>query len=80
MVGIKDQDTGQVHAEVPHSTDYKSLQGFVHELTVVGATVYTEDHKAYSNMQGVKHETVKHSVGEYVNERATTNGVESFWA
>ena len=31
-------------------------------------------------MQGVKHETVKHSVGEYVNEQATTNGVESFWA
>ena len=26
------------------------------------------------------HETVKHSVSEYVNEQAHTNGMESFWA
>ena len=79
VVGIKDQDTGQVHAEVTSSTDSKALQGFVHKHTVDGVTVYTDDHKAYSNMQGVKRETVKHSVGEYVNDKATTNGVESFW-
>ncbi len=80
VVGIKDQDTGQVHAEVTESTGGEALQGFIHKHTESGATVYTDDHKAYSNMQGVKHETVKHSVGEYVNEQATTNGVESFWA
>ncbi len=80
VVGMKDQDTGQVHAEVTSSTGKESLQGFVHKHTADGATVYTDDHKAYSNMQGVKHETVKHSVGEYVNDQATTNGVESFWA
>ena len=79
VVGIKDQDTGQVHAEVTPSTGADALQGFVHKHTADGVTVYTDDHKAYSNMQGVKHETVKHSVGEYVNEKATTNGVESFW-
>ncbi len=27
-----------------------------------------------------KHETVKHSVGEYVREQAHTNGMESFWS
>ena len=26
------------------------------------------------------HETVKHSVSEYVNGQAHTNGIESFWA
>ena len=26
------------------------------------------------------HKSVKHSVGEYVNEKAHTNGIESFWA
>ncbi len=80
VVGIKDQDTGQVHAKVTPSIGSDALQDFVHEHTVPGATVYTDDHKAYSNMQGVEHKTVKHSVGEYVNEQATTNGVESFWA
>ena len=27
-----------------------------------------------------KHETVKHSISEYVNGMAHTNGIESFWA
>ena len=27
-----------------------------------------------------EHKTVKHSVGEYVNKAASTNGIESFWA
>ena len=27
-----------------------------------------------------EHESVKHSVGEYVRGKASTNGVESFWA
>ena len=69
-----------MHAEVTESTGSDPLQGFVHEHTAVGVTGYTDDHKAYANMKGVKHETVKHSVGEYVNEQATTNVVESFWA
>lgn len=80
VVGIKDQDTGQVHAEVAPSTDKETLHGFVNKHTEDGATVYTDEAKGYKGLQGVKHETVKHSVGEYVNEQATTNGVESFWA
>ena len=27
-----------------------------------------------------EHETVKHSISEYVNGMAHTNGIESFWA
>lgn len=27
-----------------------------------------------------KHESVNHSVGEYVRDMAHTNGIESFWA
>ena len=27
-----------------------------------------------------EHETVKHSICEYVNQMAHTNGIESFWA
>jgi hypothetical protein len=28
----------------------------------------------------VQHQTVRHSAGEFVNELAHTNGIESFWA
>ena len=44
--------------------------------------VYTDDAKAYSALEkiGFEHESVKHSVGEYVNEQAHINGMESFWS
>ena len=44
-----------------------------------GATVYTDDHGGYQGMP-FEHETVKHSISEYVNGMAHTNGIESFWA
>ena len=46
---------------------------------IAGATVYTDDAAAYKGMP-FEHETVKHSVSEYVNGMAHTNGIESFWS
>ena len=40
--------------------------------------MYTDDHGGYVGLPN--HETVRHSVKEYVNGQAHTNGVESFWA
>ena len=41
--------------------------------------VYTDEARAYNGLKR-PHETVKHSVGEYVRAMAHTNGIESFWA
>ena len=60
-------------------TDARTLQGFVAKHTAEGAQVYTDDAKAYKGIDR-PHETVRHSVGEYVREQAHTNGLESFWA
>ena len=35
--------------------------------------------KAYTGLRR-RHQTVRHSVGEYVRDQAHTNGIESFWA
>ena len=78
VVGAKDRETNRVSAAVVGNTDAKTLQGFVGERAVKGATVYTDDHGGYHGMP-FKHETVKHSVSEYVNGMAHTNGIESFW-
>ena len=56
-----------------------SVQGFVGERAAKGATVYTDDHGGYQGMP-FDHETVKHSISEFVNGMAHTNGIESFWA
>ena len=79
VVGAKDRATNAVTAKVVRETDAKTLQGFVVGHTAKDATVYTDDAKAYRGIPQ-DHQTVKHSVGEYVNGAAHVNGIESFWS
>ena len=79
VVGIKDRDTNEVRTQVVNHTDAETLHGFIAEHTEPFAKVYTDDAKAYSNLP-YDHESVKHSVAEYVRGQAHTNGVESFWS
>ena len=78
VVGAKDRKTGQVSARVVKSRDSETLQGFVHEHTAEGAEVYTDDYSGYKGLPN--HETVKHSVSEYVAGHVHTQGIESFWS
>ena len=78
VVGMKDRDTNKVSAAVVESTDRPILQGFVLEQTASRARVFTDEHGAYQGLPN--HQTVKHSVGEYVDGMAHTNGIESFWS
>ena len=80
VAGIKDRETNKVNAKVVKSTDAKTLQGFISENVSEGSTVYTDESRSYQGMVDFDHKSVKHSVGEYVNEKAHTNGIESFWA
>ncbi len=79
VAGVKDRETKQVRAKVVQKTDRETLQGFVTESTDAGATVYTDEALAYEGLPR-HHESVKHSVSEYVREQAHTNGMESFWS
>ena len=79
VVGIKDRDSNQVVAQVVERTDKETLQGFIADNVDPDATVYTDDAKAYTNLP-FDHESVKHSVSEYVRGQVHTNGMESFWS
>ena len=72
VAGVKDRKSKKVVAKVVTHTDTETLQGFVRSHVEVGAMVYTDEHRAYENMAGFDHETVKHSVGEYVRDQAHT--------
>ncbi len=79
VAGAKDRETNAVRAAVVENTDAETLQGFVGDLAADGATVYTDDHGGYKGLP-FDHQTVRHSISEYVNGQASTNGIESFWA
>ena len=80
VVGVKDRESGEVRAEVVENTDGETLKGFVREHVEPGATIYTDEAAAYKGMPEFDHEAVNHSVGEYVDGMAHTNGIESFWS
>ena len=81
VVGAKDRETNHVSAAVVGNTDAKTLQGFVGERAVKGATVYTDDHGGYHAWDAVRarnREAQRQRIRE--NGMAHTNGIESFWA
>ena len=78
VVGIKNRATNTVKATAVEHTDALTLQDFVNDARVEGATVYTDEHRSYEALD--HHEAVKHSVREYVKDQAHTNGIESFWS
>jgi len=84
VVGAKDHATNQVKAKVVAEATQRTIHGFVNDSVKYGTTIYTDGSTAYEGVgtlfNGIRHEAVNHSVGEYVRKMAHTNGVESFWA
>lgn len=84
VVGVKDRESKQVSAKVVQSTDAATLIPFVESNAVEGSTIYSDDASAYHSLPTIfndyRHESVKHSVKEYVRGQVHTNGVESFWS
>lgn len=78
VVGIKDRSTNTIRATPVPETTKARLQHFAETNTVKGAKTYTDENPAYKGLSN--HETVNHSVSEYVRGMAHTNGMESFWA
>lgn len=79
VAGVKDRTTNTVKTQVVDRTDAPTLQGFVHDATEQDALVYTDEARAYDGLRRARR-VVKHSIREYVDGEAHTNGMESHWA
>ena len=78
VVGMKDRPTNQMRVQVVESADGPTLQGFVRERLVPGATLHSDEHAGYrGRRRDYQHLPVHHSVGDYVLFEAHTNGMES---
>lgn len=78
VVGMKDRPTKQIRADVIESAKREVLHGFVGEHAQPEAMKFTDELLAYEGLDN--HESVKHSISEWVRDQAHTNGIESFWA
>ena len=80
VVGVKDRDSKKVKTKVIENTKKKTLHEFIQENVKDGSTVFTDEFKSYRNLKNCYHQFVRHSIGEYVDEMAHINGMESFGA
>lgn len=79
VVGLK-QRKGKMYAVVAGTPSKRVLHEIIDERVCPSTTLYTDEHRGYVGANVREHIAVKHSAGEYVKGRASTNGVESFWA
>lgn len=81
VVGIKMRG-GKVKAVAVKDTTMETLQKYIIKNVEGGSTVCTDEHRSYKGLDAYdyNHLTINHSVGEYVKDMASTNGIESFWS
>ena len=75
VVGIKDRATNKISAQPVPETTMMRLENFIESKDSVK---YTDENPSYNRLSN--HESVRHSVGEYVRGQAHVNGMESFWS
>jgi transposase-like protein len=80
VLGMRERGTGKVHAQVIPNAKGDTLKHHVTETIEAGSTVYTDQWRGYTGLEGrYDHETINH-LEKYVEGRVHTNGIENFWA
>jgi transposase-like protein len=81
VLGMRERG-GRTRASVIDHRTIQEIQGKIFDGVEVGSTLYTDDHLAYTGLDGLfyRHDTINHAIGEYARGPVTTNGMESVWA
>jgi transposase-like protein len=80
VIGIVERD-GNIRLKfIPQGTREHMIKA-IYENVHVGSTVYTDEHRAYSQLfNQFNHATVRHSHYQYRKGNAYTNSIENFWS
>ena len=81
VLGMRERG-GRTYAMVVPDTGLATIQNEIHGAVEAGTQLYTDEHGAYSDLDGLfyGHDTVNHGAGEYARGSVHTNGIESVWA
>ena len=79
VIGMKDRDTNKIAAQAVRDVNREIVHGFIIDHAESEAMIYSDDARVYLGLP-FHHESVNHSVGEYVRGQVHTQGMESFWA
>ena len=73
---------GDLMAKVVPNVKRRTLEPIIEENVAPGSTIHTDELNTYLSLEraGYTHESVNHSVGEYVRDDCHVNAVEGFWS
>lgn len=81
VIGLVER-RGKVIAKVTADTKKKTVMPLIKDNVALGSKVVTDKYRSYRGIKqsGYNHETVNHSLKEYVSGDAHTNTLENFWS
>lgn len=68
VLGMRERGKGgRTYAKVIEHRSIQEIQGSIFDKVEVGSQLYTDEHMAYNDLEGLfyRHDTVNHSAGEY---------------
>ena len=73
---------GDVMTKIVPNVKRRTLEPIIRENVEAGSTIHTDELRSYLSLpsSGYRHESVNHSVGEYVRGNSHVNAVEGFWS
>jgi len=81
VLGMKERG-GRIQARLSGQMTFDEIHGSIHESIEPGTQLYTDDSAIFDGLDGLffRHDSINHSIGEYVRGAAHTNSIESVWA
>jgi transposase-like protein len=79
VIGLRERD-GKVIAQSVKSVNSETVKTIVKKNIEEGSILSTDEANFYKPIKGYSKISVNHSVKEFVNGMASTNGIESVWA
>ncbi len=79
VVGMRSR-SGKVKATVMDKVNSKNIQNYINNNVEAGSVLATDEARFYRPVRGYDKLLVNHSVRQYVDGMASTNGIESVWA
>jgi transposase-like protein len=81
VLGMRERG-GRTKALHVEKADGATLEFAIIDRVEPGSTIHTDEWRGYAGLKYLdyKHETIRHSAGEYVRDDVTTNGIEAVWA
>ena len=79
VVGLK-QRNGRVIAKTFKDVNSANIQEYIDKNVEKGSIISTDEARHFKPVRGYEKLVVNHSVSEFVNGMASTNGIESVWA